>query len=43
MINSLKEGVFEIDEKSINSNQKADQAHMLLQDIKLQEWYQGDL
>ena len=44
MINCLKEGVFEINEKSINSDRdEAGQELMLLQDFKLQEWYQGDL
>ena len=47
MINSVKQGVFEINEineKSINSDQdEVDQELQLLQDLRLQEWYQGDL
>ena len=44
VIKSLKEGFLEINEKSINSNQsEIDQELQLLQDLRLQEWYQGDL
>ena len=44
MINSLKEGILEINEKSINSDQsEVDQELQLLQDLKLQEGCQGDL
>ena len=44
MVNSLKQGVFEINEKSVNSDQEeVDQERQLLQDLRLQEWYQGDL
>ena len=44
MINSLKQGIFEINEKSINSDQEeVAQELQLLQDLRLQEWYQGDL
>ena len=42
MINSPKEGVFEINEHSVNNDrEQEDQELTLLQDIKLQEWYQG--
>ena len=44
MINSLRQGIFEINEKSVNSDQdEVDQELQLLQDLRLQEWYQGDL
>ena len=44
MINSLKQGVFEVRENPINSDlEEAGQELTLLQDIKYQEWYQGDL
>ena len=44
MINSLKECILEINEKSINSDQsEVDQELQLLQDLKLLEWCQGDL
>ena len=44
MINSPKEGVFETNDKSINSNQpEADQELQRLQDLRLQEWHQGGL
>ena len=44
MINSLKQGILEINEFSVNSDQgEEDQELQLLQDLKLQEWYQGDL
>ena len=43
-LTQLEEGIFEINEKSINSDQsEVDQELQLLQDLKLQEWYQGDL
>ena len=44
MITSLKQGILEINEYSVNSDQgEEDQEFQLLQDLKLQEWYQGDL
>ena len=44
MITSLKQGILEINEHSVNSDQREeDQELQLLQDLKLQEWYQGDL
>ena len=44
MLNSLKEGILEINEKSIKTDQgEADQELQLFRDLKLQEWYQGDL
>ena len=44
MVNSLKQDIFEINEKSVNSDQEeVDQELLLLQDLRLQEWYQGDL
>ena len=44
MTDSLKEGILEINEKSINSDQsEVVQELQFLQDLKLQEWYQGDL
>ena len=44
MITSLKQGVLEINEYSVNSDQsEEDQELRLLQDLKLQEWNQGDL
>ena len=44
MITSLKQGILEISEYSVNSDQsEEDQELQLLQDLKLQEWYQGDL
>ena len=43
MITSLKRGILEINEYSVNSDQREeDQELQLLQDLKLQEWYQGD-
>ena len=44
MSTSLKQGILEINEHSVNSDQREeDQELQLLQDLKLQEWYQGDL
>ena len=45
MINSLKDTVSSRSTRNpTNSDrEEADQELMLLQDIKLQEWYQGDL
>ena len=44
MIISLKEGILEIKEKSINTDQsEVDQELQLLQDLRVQERYQGDL
>ena len=44
MINSLKQGILEMNEKSINNDQdEVDQELQLVRDLKLQEWYQGDL
>ena len=44
MITSLKQGILEINEDSVNSDQREeDQELQLLQDLRLQEWYQGDL
>ena len=44
MVSSLKQGIREINDYSINSDQsEADQELQLLQDLRLQEWYQGDL
>ena len=44
LLTSHKEGVLEINEKPINSDlEEADQEPQQLQDLKLQEWYQGDL
>ena len=44
MINSLKQGILEINDFSVNSDQREDDQELqLLQDLKLQEWYQGDL
>ena len=45
MITSLKQGILEINDYSVNSDQKSeeDQELQLLQDLKLQEWFQGDL
>ena len=44
MIISLKQGILEINEFFVNSDQREeDQELQLLQDLKLQEWYQGDL
>ena len=44
MISSLKQGILEINQYSVNSDQnEEDQKLQLLQDVKLQEWYQGDL
>ena len=44
MLTSLKQRILEINEFSVNSVQReADEELQLLQDLKLQEWYQGDL
>ena len=44
MITSFKQGILEINEYSVNSDQREeDQELQLLQDLRLQEWYQGDL
>ena len=44
MITSLKQGILEINQYSVNSDQREeDQELQLLQDLRLQEWYQGDL
>ena len=44
IINSLKQGIFEVNAKSVNSHQEeVDQELQLLQDLRPQEWYQGDL
>ena len=44
MINSLKKGIFEINQKSVNSDQEeVDQELQSLQDLRPQEWYQGDV
>ena len=44
MINSLKQGIFESKEKSVNSDQEeVDQELQLLQALRLQERNQGDL
>ena len=41
MINSLKQGILEINDYSVNSDQcEEDQELQLLQDLRLQEWYQ---
>ena len=43
-ISCFKENTFEINEKSIDSDQgEANKELPLLQDLRLQEWYQGDL
>ena len=40
----MQVSILEINEKSINSDQaEVDQELQLLQDLRLQEWYQGDL
>ena len=44
MITSLKQGILEINEYSVNSDQREEHQELqLLQDLRLQEWYQGDL
>ena len=44
MIASLKQGILEINNYSVNSDQgEEDQELQLLQDLRLQKWYQGDL
>ena len=44
MIKSLKQGIFEINEMSVNTNQEeVDQELQLLQDLRFQERYEGDL
>ena len=43
MLTLLKQGIFEINDYSINSDQsEADQELQLLHDLRLQEWYRGD-
>ena len=44
MLTSLKQGILDINDYSINSGQSEDDQELqLLQDLRLQEWYQGDL
>ena len=43
MTNSIKEDISEINEKSLNNDQLEVDQLQLLQDLKLQEWYQEDL
>ena len=44
MLTSIKQGILEINNYSVNSDQREeDQELQMLQDLKLQEWYQGDL
>ena len=44
VITSLKQGILEINQYSVNSDQgEEDQELQLLQDLRLQGWYQSDL
>ena len=44
MSTSLKQGILEINQYSVNSDQREeDQELQLLQDLRPQEWYQGNL